>query len=101
MERQIGLTTQQMQAAPKGAVFVWCNERLEYPRALAHKMGRDDLNIVSPHWLERIFVGHALTGLVVDHAARLNDRERYGLDHARTRVLSNGQGKPPAVGGSA
>ena len=101
MDRQTGLTTQQMQDAPKRAVFVWCNNRLEYPQALARKIGRDDLNIVSPYWLESELIGKKFTDLVVDHAAILSVSQQNGLRYARVRFLPNGRGKPTAVGGSA
>ena len=92
MDRGTGATTQQMQDAPKGAVFVWCNNRLEYPRALARKIGRDDLSIVSPYWLERGWAGQKFTDLVVDHACSLSAGEQNGLKYAITRLRSNNQG---------
>ena len=42
-DRQTGRTTQQMLDAPVGAVFVWCNSALTYPKILAHGLQRDDL----------------------------------------------------------
>ena len=45
--RQTGRTTEQMKTAPKGAIYVWCNNRLHYPHALAHHLGRSDLIIIS------------------------------------------------------
>lgn len=89
MDRGTGATTQQMQDTPKGAVFVWCNNRLEYPRALARKIGRDDLSIVSPYWLERGWAGQKFTDLVVDHACSLSAGEQNGLKYAITRLPSN------------
>lgn len=68
--RQSGRTTQAMQAAPRDAVFVWCNHHLDYPKDLARKLGRDDLKIVSPSWLtDRRWVGLELSALQLDHAA--------------------------------
>lgn len=79
-----GLTTRQMETAPQGAVFVWCNGHLDYPQALARKVGRDDLEIVSPTVFEsNYFLGRNLTGLVIDHAARLTDRQ---IDFLRSRL---------------
>ena len=89
MDRQTGLTTQQMRDAPKRAVFVWHNNRLEYPQALARKIGRDDLNIVSPYWLSSECIGKKFTGVVIDHAAILSVSQQNGLRYARARVLPN------------
>lgn len=50
--RQTGRTMRQMKDAPRGAVFVWCNAHLSYPRRLAKAIGRDDLLVVVPlSWL--------------------------------------------------
>jgi len=89
MERGEGETMQQIRTAPKGAVFIWCNGRTEYPRELAQKIGRWDLQIQSPAWLEDRWRGLKLTGVVVDHAARLTDRQLVGFQGALTRVRSN------------
>ena len=91
MERGEGATTQQMEAAPKAAVFVWCNGNTDYPRLLARKIGREDLQIKSPSWLEDRWRELELTGVVVDHAARLTDRQWDGFQGALTRVRSNVQ----------
>lgn len=74
--RQVGNTTRQMQDAPQKAVFVWVNDQLQYPRVLATRIGRADLEIVSPHWLsDRRWLGRYFTGIVLDHAAALDDRQ--------------------------
>lgn len=71
MARGTGKTAAQMKAAAKGAYFVWCNDRLEYPKALAADIGRPDLHIVSPSWAFHDSAFH-LRGvcqqIVVDHA---------------------------------
>jgi hypothetical protein len=64
-----------MQAAPLDAVFIWCNSRLDYPQALARKLGRTDLKIVSPSWLELGWRGRELSGIVRDHASDWNDEQ--------------------------
>lgn len=48
--RQSGRTTRIMQTAPRGAFFVWGTDDLRYPKALAAKLGREDLQIVGPSW---------------------------------------------------
>ena len=71
-----GTTTQQMLAAPKCALYVWVNRHLDYPRLLAKHLNRADLEIVSPGTLDDAsWRGRRLTGVVLDHAACLNDRE--------------------------
>ena len=89
MERGDGTTTRQMEETPKGAVFVWCNGHTDYPRFLARKIAREDLQIKAPTWLENQWRGLELTGVVVDHAARLTDRQWDGFQGALTRVRSN------------
>ena len=86
MARGEGVTTCQMEAAPMGAVFVWCNGRTDYPRLLARKIGRDDLHIKTPEWLEERWREIELTGIVVDHAARLTDRQYAGFQGALSQV---------------
>ena len=50
--RQSGRSSEQMKAAPAGAVYVWVNSMLGYPKALARAVGREDLRIVGPHMVE-------------------------------------------------
>ena len=90
MDRQTGETTRQMEAAPQGAVFVWCNRHLDYPGALAKKLGRSDLEIVGPSWLDgNAWRARRLSGLIVDHAADLIDSQKYGLHMAMAKVTTN------------
>lgn len=67
--RQTGQTFKQMRAAPQGAVFIWCNAQLDYPRRVAIDAGRTDLVVVAPHWVESMaWQGRILPGIVTDHA---------------------------------
>lgn len=87
MARQRGETTKQMTEAPQYAVFVWVHGDLEYPRDLARKLQREDLEIVSPFWLEhRRWIGLRLRGIVVDHAARLTAEQLRSLSDAQARI---------------
>lgn len=80
-------TTDQMKCAPKRAVFVWCNNQLNYPRDLAKRHGRADLEIVGPDWLtDNRWRGRELTGLVIDHALVWTERLLDAFDGALTRV---------------
>lgn len=72
-ERGSGRTTRQMLAAPKDAIFI-CAGPSRYSKALARFLGRDDLKIYSPEVLERS-MGLRPTGLVIDHAADLTERQ--------------------------
>lgn len=79
-ERQTGRTTKQMEAAPQKAFFVWCNHAFAYPKDLARKLGRQDLQIVGPrdvHYMRGVSVP-----VVVDHAAVLTAEDSARIaDH--------------------
>lgn len=76
--RQTGRTTKQMQEAPLDAVFVWPHSAsLNYARALALRVDRIDLNIISPNDLESPkWRGRKPSVIVLDHATELNERQR-------------------------
>lgn len=82
--RGTGRTTAQMIAAPKGALYVVsCTPEVGYAQRLARKCGREDLQVVAPFYLgERRFMGLRLSGIAVDHAARLTEDEHRGLEVA-------------------
>lgn len=87
MARGTGTTTQQMTAAPKGSVFIWMSRHIGYPEELARKIGRGDLQIVPPSWLEEgRWQGVELTGLTVDHAVRFTIEQTAGWLKALSRV---------------
>lgn len=72
MSDKQGATTRLMLAAPLGAIYVWCNSHLDYPRRLARHLNREDL-IVEP--LNILFnpariAGRSQSYVVLDHAAR-------------------------------
>lgn len=68
MERGIGITKGQIEGAPPNAVYVWCNGVLSYPRDLAKRVGRNDIEFVAPHWLRlRAWAGSGRP-IVLDHA---------------------------------
>jgi len=48
--------------------------------------GRGDLTIVEPSWMYHGWMGKVISGLVVDHACRLNENLRRGLLQAQTRI---------------
>jgi hypothetical protein len=82
-----GLTTRAMQCAKRGAVYVWLNDRLEYPRELARRLGREDLVIVGPSWLtDRRWLGLTFPEITQDHATTFTDAQWKAYWGARTRV---------------
>ena len=67
--RQSGRTTRQMQRAKKGAVYVWVNGHIGYPKNLAQTLGRDDLEIKPRSWLRaHNMYGRWFSEVVIDHA---------------------------------
>jgi hypothetical protein len=86
-ERGTGRTTRQMLEAPREAVFISCNPRArDHDRHLARKLGREDLKIVERSWLDHGWYGKILTGIVIDHAAHLTEKEQEHLLNAMTRI---------------
>jgi len=81
VDRGTGRTKRQMVGAPQNAVFVWCNGALSYPKDLARSIGRGDLRIAPPSYLNEPgnHASRLTTALVVDHAAQLSDRQRETL----------------------
>jgi hypothetical protein len=87
MKRRDGSTMRQMLDAPHGSVYVWLNGQLDYPKALAITLARSDLQIVSPAWLENgKWIGTRVSGIVLDHAFVMNERQYRAWQHALTRV---------------
>ncbi len=86
-DRGTGRTTKQMKDAPIGAIYVSCHaSATNYDRCLAHKLKRTDLKVVEPSWLDHGWYGKILTGIVIDHAAHLTERQQDSLLVALTRV---------------
>lgn len=90
MEMPPGKTSRQMVRAERGAVYVWPNRNLDYPRNLARHLGRDDLEIVSFSWVERgEWRGREIRKIVVDHAVYsivLSEIFWDELDRAKRRI---------------
>lgn len=83
-DRQTGITTRQMNAAPTGAIFVWPNALLNYPQRLAKKLGRTDLRIISTSAFNiNVVAVKRLTveDIVIDHATRLTNDGQAALDY--------------------
>lgn len=86
--RGLGYTTTQMMDAPKNAIFVWCNQNTMYPRQLARKLGRTDLEIVGPSRLREKLLGRRPSAVVVDHATQLNIEDYEAVLCVRTQEVS-------------
>lgn len=74
--RGLGHTRHQMLTAPECAFFVWCTSNLAYPIALSREIGRKDLIIKTPVWLQESALNSPQRQpIVVDHAyAELQQR---------------------------
>lgn len=85
--RQIVTTRKQMKDAPYKAIYIWCNGYLTYPVNLAFEIGRTDLQIVSPHWLDNSnnWRGRIFSGIVIDHA--INDYPEFMLTNEQYKNL--------------
>ena len=80
-------TAKQMIAAKKGALYVWCNSRLNYPKNLAAYLHRSDLVILSPHMLTRERLqGYEFSEVVYDHAVRPSDVSDATANFVLTRI---------------
>lgn len=94
--RRSGRTAKMMQSAPHGCVIVWCNDVLHYPTALARHLGREDLKIVSPRWIEHgQWRGITFPALRADHAVSFTERLWEAYLHAETAV------RQPQPGGAS
>lgn len=92
-QRGTGRTTKQIKEAPQGAYFVWCNNVLWYPRQLAAKLGREDLNVVGKSWImgERYY-GVDPERIVLDHyivESTLGGSEKKAYDYFRNYVRAH------------
>lgn len=62
-------TTRKMLMAPRGAIYIWPSRDLFYPRMLAKKLGRSDLEFHGPSFSARDLEGRQISGLVIDPEA--------------------------------
>lgn len=94
---QTGITTRQLLAAPDGAIYIWVGAAMAYPRALAKKLGRDDIRVVPASWLvskDRFIDVDSATHIVLDHGLLLTQSLRQGLEevHAYIKARRNHNG---------
>lgn len=85
-DRGTGRTTRQILAAPQRSFYVCPNSRARsYTRSLAAHLGRSDLWMVDPDWLDR----GACRGLfsdqvTIDHSVELTVRQKQQLNYLDT-----------------
>lgn len=84
--RRTGRTTAAMLAAPRGAIYVWCNGHLGYPRDLAKKLGRDDLQIVGPDYVIQYRFAGLKVPVATDHALRIHPDVRFHISNHNLKV---------------
>ncbi len=85
--RGTGTTTQQMLVAKQGALFIWVGGSLHYPRDLARRIGRTDLQIENPDYLDSDrWAGRNFSEAIIDHAASLTRRQFDAWQHLIARV---------------
>ena len=73
MSRRTGITTEQLRAAPAGALYIWPTDHsLSYPAKLAREvLGRTDLEFRTAAWLARNGPGLNCP-VVIDHVATVH-----------------------------
>ena len=91
-EHRSGRTAEAMRAAPRAAMFIWCNNSLSYPRGVARWLKRTDLVIVRPCDVEAALKGFDAP-VIVDHNASLPAHIRLMVDaanlmHAQKRIAA-------------
>lgn len=73
----------QMTFAPRGAFYIWPSNILDYAVGLARSLGRPDLRIVGPSWLDdREWESEGHFGIVMDRACNLTDAQVDSLRDA-------------------
>lgn len=85
--RGSGRTARQMLSLPKGGYFLWLNGFVQYPKDLAKHLGREDIKIVTPYFLEtNDYLQLQIPALRVDHAFSPTPRQYEALERIQLRV---------------
>ena len=81
LKGQTGITTRQIFYAPQEAIFVWVNDNLKYPKEIAEKYDRNDLEIVSVSWLFedkwKLTKRRKVPSIIFDHSISLDIKRKY------------------------
>lgn len=101
--RQTGRTTRQMEAAPQGAFYIWPRSNsLCYPRRLAAKLRRNDLQIIPlAEFIPEMFRGQTITGCVIDHACMQHMTKKNHWADASARIYTAAATNPIFTGNTA
>lgn len=86
--RGTGTTTRAMLRAPHGAIYIWPNGALTYPRHLSRYLGRADLNIISKGAFRPHTMRGSLRRIVVDHATLLTIDQYEAVEYHQSRLNS-------------
>lgn len=83
MKRGIGRTTKQIKNAPQNSTFIWCNSDISYPKEIARKLGRDDIEIRTPGYIGLQKHRGCRRPIVIDHAVNdVSSAFRQGIEYA-------------------
>jgi len=90
MDRGTGITTKQLKEAPKNSIFIWLDNHLSYPKRLCFDLGRKDIEVVQPSWIESDrWRGRVFGGIIVDHATILTNKQYDILAEIKSRIRLN------------
>jgi hypothetical protein len=90
--RGTGRTTKQMEALPKGSIFIsCCHQAVYYDKQLTRKLERPDIVVVPPSWVTSMkWRGQSYPGIALDHyyftMNKNNPLFNTYLDQARARI---------------
>lgn len=85
--RGSGRTRRQLESAKRGAIFIWCNDHIGYPKQLALDIGRGDILIHGRTDLDDgayRFRGRMYPEVVTDHACHFSDVDLEVLRELRS-----------------
>ena len=83
-------SVEQMRQSPQNAVYIWHDTQIHEAIRLSQGADRNDLEIYGVDCLNdgrtEMFLGQTLSGVVVDHAAKLTDEQKRNHDWLLCRV---------------
>lgn len=88
MNRGTGRSTRQLESLPQDAVYICPNHStIRYYRGLCGRLGRNDIELVSPQWLTSDkWRGRVFSDIQLDHATMLSDKEWYYYEQTWPRI---------------
>ena len=83
-------SVEQMRQSPQNAVYIWHDTQIHEAIRLSQGADRNDLEIYGVDCLDdarlEVFRGQRLSGVVVDHAAKLTDEQKRNHDWLLCRI---------------